>query len=151
MPKKTHANPKKSSRGADPTGPCRNSWQSADPLSDQILPAAAWWRNFSRLYVKRLRQTPNLDQAREPAAIPAPNEGELGSLAGNRAELPRQRVRHDPGRFVVIPNGAQPSLASFSFVSLVAFCEIRLRNSDSSFLPWTNTDRKSTRLNSSHR
>jgi hypothetical protein len=62
--------------------------QSANPLSDQFLPAATWWRNISRVHVKRLRQTPNLNQARELAAIPAPNESELGSLAGSRAALP---------------------------------------------------------------
>ena len=49
-------------------------------LDSLLPPAAAWWRNFSRLYVTRLCHTPNLDQARELAAIPAPAEGELGSL-----------------------------------------------------------------------
>jgi non-specific serine/threonine protein kinase len=49
-------------------------------LDSLLPPAAAWWRNFSRLYVTRLCHTPNLDQTRELAAIPAPAEGELGSL-----------------------------------------------------------------------
>ena len=49
-------------------------------LDSLLPPAAAWWRNFSRLFVTRLCHTPNLDQSRELAAIPAPAEGELSSL-----------------------------------------------------------------------
>ncbi|MFA5263090.1 MAG: DEAD/DEAH box helicase [Opitutaceae bacterium] len=48
---------------------------------DSFVPqAATWWRNFGRLYVTRLCHTPNLDQAREFAAIPVPSESELAAL-----------------------------------------------------------------------
>ncbi len=48
---------------------------------DSLLPkAAAWWRNFARLYITRLCHTPNLDQVQEVAAIAVPPEGELSAL-----------------------------------------------------------------------
>jgi non-specific serine/threonine protein kinase len=49
-------------------------------LDALLPPAAAWWRNFARLYLTRLCHTPNLDQAPAPPGIAAPPEGELAAL-----------------------------------------------------------------------
>lgn len=46
-----------------------------------VLPAAAaWWREFARRYLTQLCHTPDLEPAREVAALPPPSETELTAL-----------------------------------------------------------------------
>ena len=49
-------------------------------LNTILPPAAAWWRELARRYLTQLCHTPDLEQARELAPVPAPPEAELSGL-----------------------------------------------------------------------
>jgi len=56
-------------------------WLGTRELDTVLPPAAAWWREFARRLLTQLCHTPELEQAREIAALSPPPAPELSALA----------------------------------------------------------------------